>query len=738
MTAPQSAPGDGPDGHGPDSVGHEKYGPDSVGHEKYGPDGVGPEKYGPDKGRPRLRLRHIGTAWLLCWRAGPLLAGVYLVITVVSGLVPTGTAWFTKFIVDDLAAGQPDGVLRWAFGLAALGLAAGVLPHLGNFLQNELARRLDRLMQDRLYTTINGFQGLSRFENPDFRNDLSMAMQASGGAMGPVTTGLFDTARNVITLVSLLGTLSVLSPVMAGLVTVAALPALFARLSLSRRRVSMMAGISPATRRQIFYSVLITDVRGAKETRLFGLGDFLRQRMLGELATQQTGERRLDVQETRTQSLLALLSTVVAGAGLVWAVRAAAAGELSVGDVTAFVAAVAGTQGALTSLVDNVALAHQALLVFGYHDKVVSLPDDLPSVSVSVSASTAAAASAAISGAASVSGAAATPAELPALRGAIELRDVWFRYDESHPWVLRGLNLTIPHGSSVALVGLNGAGKSTLIKLLCRFYDPTRGAILWDGVDIRDVPPAELRRRMGVLFQDYMCYDLTAAENIGVGELDALSDRPRLRKAARMADIDTTVEDLPRGYDTLLSRIFTDQTDDDDPQTGVVLSGGQWQRLALARTLLRDKRDLLILDEPSAGLDAQAEHEIHRRLREHRTGRTSLLVSHRLGAVREADVIVVLDGGRIVERGAHGELLASGGEYARLFAIQAEGYRTTSDAPHDAHEEACPGIEQAVERAVEQVTDRAVDRGIGQGVEQGVERRETEPQDAEPVSSPAG
>jgi ATP-binding cassette subfamily B protein len=577
------------------------------------------------------------------------------VVTVLAGLLPTGTTWLTKLLIDALVADRPGAApLGWAAGLAAVGLAAGALPHLTNYLQAELGRRLDRLMQDQLYTAVNGFQGLSRFENPAFLDQLRMATQATGGSLGPITTGLFDTGRNVITLVSLLATLSLLSPVMAALVTVAAVPVLIARISLSKRRVTLLAGLSATSRRQIFYSSLITDVPAAKEVRLFGLGDFLKQRVLGELATLQAGERRLDRREALTQSLLTLLSATVAGLGLVWAARSAADGRLSIGDVTAFVAAVAGAQGALVGLVDNLAIAHQALLLFSYHRAVTALPGDLPPPRQTIE------------------GANAT---LPALRRGVELRDVWFRYDESHPWVLRGVDLTIPYGKSVALVGLNGAGKSTLIKLLCRFYDPTRGEIRWDGVDLRDVPTAELRSRMGVLFQDFMNYDLTAAENIGVGELDALHHRSRITAAARLADADAVVRALPRGYDTMLSRIFFGPAEEDDPEAGVTLSGGQWQRLALARTLLRDGRDLLILDEPSAGLDAQAEYQVHRRLREHRAGRTSLLVSHRLGAVRDADLIVVLRDGQIIERGTHADLIAVDGEYAQLFAVQASGYR---------------------------------------------------------------
>jgi ATP-binding cassette subfamily B protein len=273
------------------------------------------------------------------------------------------------------------------------------------------------------------------------------------------------------------------------------------------------------------------------------------------------------------------------------------------------------------------------------------------------------------------------------LERGIELRGVWFRYSDDHPWVLSGVNLFLPAGQAVALVGRNGSGKSTLVKLLCRLYDPTKGAILWDGVDLRDMDVAELRRRMGAVFQDFMHYDLTAAENIALGDVDALGgapgsargygvgDQDRIVAAAQLAGVHDMIGALPNGYDTMLSRLFVSEQDKDDPETGVVLSGGQWQRLALARAFLRDNCDLLILDEPSSGLDAVAEHEVHTRLREHRRGRTSVLISHRLGAVRGAEQIVMLDNGGIVERGTHDELISADGVYAELFRLQSAGYQ---------------------------------------------------------------
>ncbi|MEO3775222.1 ABC transporter ATP-binding protein [Micromonospora sp. B9E7] len=601
---------------------------------------------------PQRPLHELAGVWRTAWQAGPWLTVAQMVTTVAGGLLPATTVWLTKLVVDGLAAARVEAAVGAGVGLAGAGLVAAVLPHLASYLQGEQQRRMDRLMQDQLYTAVNSFQGLSRFENPRFLDRLRMATEATGPALSPLTSGLLGIGRDVITLLSLLGTLYFLSPVMTAVVVVAAVPALLAEISLARQRVGMYLGLSAAMRRQAFYGQLITDVGAAQEVRLFGLGDFFKGRLLRGLREVQDGERRLDRKVLRSQSLLALLSAMVSGLGLVWAVHSATTGRLTLGDVTAFVVAVAGIQGSLMGLVNGIASGHEALLMVGHHSAVRRLGDDLPP--------------------------ARRPAQLLPLRQGIEVRDVWFRYHDDHPWILRGVSLTISQGQAVALVGLNGAGKSTLVKLLCRFYDPSHGVIRWDGVDIRDLDPAQLRRRMGVLFQDFVSYDLSAAENIGVGDVDAIADRRRIEEAAGAAGIHTNLAALPRGYDTLLSRLFYLEEEKDDPDTGVVLSGGQWQRLALGRTFMRDTRDLLILDEPSAGLDAKAEHEIHQRLRTHRAGRTSLLISHRLGTVRDADVIVVLDGGLVAEQGSHDELIALGGRYAQLFRTQASGYGATA------------------------------------------------------------
>ncbi|MCD9194407.1 ABC transporter ATP-binding protein [Streptomyces albireticuli] len=599
---------------------------------------------------PAAVLRRTAAAAALVARAAPGALALHLALTLAVGALPVVTAWLTKLLLDALATGAPSGrVIGLGAGLAASGVVLGVVPQIGQYLRAELDRKVGLLAEDRLYTAVEGFAGLGRFENPLFLDRLRLAQGAGGGSPNQAVDGAVGIARAALTIGGFLGSLALLSPLMTGLVLAAAVPTLLSEIAMARRKARTLWEVGPVERRQMFYGELLSSVEAAKEIRLFGIGAFLRGRMLADRRTADAAKRAVDLREAWIQSGLGLLAAGVSGGGLLWAVGAARSGALSPGDVVMFVAAVAGTQGALAGLAGEVARAHRALLMFDHYLAVERAGPDLP---VPV-----------------------RPVPLPALDRGIELRDVWFRYSPEHPWVLRGASLRIRHGEVLALVGLNGAGKSTLVKLVCRFYDPDRGEILWDGVDIRAVDVAELRRRIGAVFQDYMHYDMTAAENIALGDLTALGDRPRVRAAAERAGIHARLAGLPHGYDTLLSRRFFMESDKDDPETGVVLSGGQRQRLALARAFLRDRRDLMILDEPSAGLDAEAEHEIHTALRRHRAGRTSLLISHRLGAVRDADVIAVLEDGRVVERGPHAELIGSGGRYARLFALQAAGYR---------------------------------------------------------------
>ncbi|RLP98902.1 ABC transporter ATP-binding protein [Micromonospora sp. BL1] len=583
-------------------------------------------------------------------RRGALLTTTaYGLVTLASGVLPIVTAWLLKVVLDAVGSGAPWGtVLGAGAGLAVAGLGTALLPQLGAYLTGEIGRNVALVADDELYRSVGRQVGLARLEDPVFLDRLRLAQDAAAMPVQLVEAA-FGLVRGVLLVGGFVGSLALLSPALTGLVLLAAVPVFLAELALARRRARVQWQVGPWERTEIVYRDLLQDVQAAKEIRLFGLEDFLRGRMLRERRRANQALRRVDRRELLVQGGLGMLAAVVGGAGLLWAVRAAYAGELTVGDVSIVIAALAGVQTGLNALVRAVASGHEQLLLFDHFAVIAGGPVDLPL--------------------------AVDPAPVRPLRRGIELRDVWFRYGDELPWVLRGVDLHLPAGQAVGLVGLNGAGKSTIVKLLCRFYDPSRGAILWDGVDLRDLDVAELRRRIGAVFQDYMAYDLSAAENIGVGNLPVSDDRDRLVRAARKAGVHPVIEALPHGYDTLLTRIFFGESDQGDLQTGVRLSGGQWQRIALARAYLREEHDLMILDEPSSGLDPDAEYEVHTALRAHRAGRTSVLVSHRLGSIRDADRIVVLAEGRVAEQGTHTGLLAAGGAYAELFRRQADGYQ---------------------------------------------------------------
>ncbi len=601
----------------------------------------------------RVTATRLGTALGLAWAARPALLVAYLAASVLAGVAPVAAVWLAKVAVDRLGAGAGADEL-WIVGvaLAVVGLVVAAFAPITQYLQAELERSVAVRAKDRLYRAVTGIALLGTLEVPSFRDQLRLAEQASRSGPGQVVDSAVRLVQSGLTLTGLVGAVAVVDPRVAAVLLVAAVPALVAEVRLNRRRAAMAWRISPAERREFFYGDLLTDLGAAKELRLFGLGPLFQGRMLAELTANNAEQRRFDRREGATQVGLAAVSAVLAGGALVWVLTEAARGQLTVGDAAAVILAVGGVQTAIAAMVSHVALGHHAGLLLDHYRAVLAAPAEVVRPRTG-----------ALTGA--------------GVRG-IELDDVWFRYADDLPWVLRGVSVTLPEGAALAVVGENGAGKSTLVKLLCRFYDPTRGAVRWNGVDLRDLPLPELHRRIGAVFQDFVNYDLSAEENIALGDVDGRDEvdlaHARIEDAARRAEVHEALVGLPRGYATMLSREFAGPAEDD--VDGVVLSGGQWQRLALARALLRGQRDLLVLDEPSSGLDAEAESRIHQEIRRYRRGRTSVLVSHRLNAVRDADRIVVLAGGRVAEHGDHDELMTADGTYARLFRLQAAGYET--------------------------------------------------------------
>jgi ATP-binding cassette subfamily B protein len=614
--------------------------------------------------RAHPTARGLRAAVVMPWRAHPGAFAGQLLIMVATGLAPVAIAWLLRAVLDDLTgAGRHGELLSLVVALAVASAVLEVLPSFGQYLAAQSGRAIERLATTELFGSVGRLAGLRRLEDPAFLDRLNMAQRVSTSAPGQVFTSISGAVQSALTVAGFLAALLVLNPVMAAVVLAATVPGLAAEAGVARRQAAMLEGISHAERRQYFYANLLSSLAAAKEIRLFGLGLFFHRRMLDELRVIQQAGQRVDRRQAVVYSLLAALSALVAGAGIWWAVSSAARGRLTVGDVSMFVAALGAAGSALTMIVNQAGMAYQAVLTLRSYTDIVAEGPDL-----------------ALS---------ADPTPACALRRGIEFDDVWFRYGPDLPWILRGVSFFVPYGQAVALVGRNGAGKTTLVKLMCRFYDPDRGRILWDGVDLRDMDLAQLRDRISAVFQDYMVYELSARENIAVGDL-TLGQRPdALAAAARLAGIHSALTALPNGYDTLLTRIYADLADKEDPRTGVLLSGGQWQRVALARAFLRGGRDVVILDEPSSGLDAEAEYEIHSGLRAHRQGRTSVLISHRLNAIRDADHIVVLIDGAVAEQGDHHALMALSGTYARLFSLQAKGF-----ADHTAPE---PVMSAAVE-----------------------------------------
>lgn len=609
-------------------------------------------------------------ASMVCGRADPFLATLISVVRfafrtfplgctaialtqVVQGLLPLASAWITKLLFDLLAVviqqGSAGDLLTPLWPLLALQAGVLVLGQLlgpvDSYLNNELGRQLVLRVQSDIYGKLNSLQGLQPFESPHFYNNIQMAV--NGAQFGPrnAVTQLCALIRSLVTVASFAGVLLTLSPFLALCIAAAAAPELYTYLKFGAQRFSLSFVNTPKERRAAYYGNVLAGAAFAKELRLFQLGDFFLQAFRRTTADVLNSKRQQEQREFRWRALLSVISAAVTTGAFVAVFVRAFGRHISIGDVTLFVNAARSVQGALSSAVLSSASLQESTLFFSRYLELLSIKEPLAACD--------------------------RPQSMPQLRHGIELRHVSFRYSEQHPWILRDVSLRISAGHCVALVGLNGAGKTTLVKLLTRLYDPTEGQILWDGIDIRNFDPRAYRRAIGVIFQDFARYELSAYDNIAVGDIDARADEERVRATAKAARIHGSIEKLHQGYQTLLSRWLAEDG------IGAEFSGGEWQRLALARLLMR-RSELLLLDEPTAALDAEAEAELYGHFVDLMARRTSVLISHRLSAAQLADHVAVLEDGRIIEWGTPQDLMKRGGSFARLYALQSERYQSAA------------------------------------------------------------
>lgn len=580
----------------------------------------------------------------LVWRSSRGASVALGALTLVVAVLPLAIAYVGKLIVDAVVARVTGAALRWV--LVELGLVAALaLAQRGLSLVRQLLGA--RLSIDINVLILEKALGLDlrHFEDPEFYDQLTRARREASSRPLSMIMETFGLLQNFITLTGYAALLVRFSGWAVLALVLAAIPATVAEVRFSNTAFRLRNWRSPEARRLNYLEYVLANDDHAKEVKLFGLGPLLlgRFKALGEKFYEE--DRRLAVQRSGWAYGLSLIGTGAFYGCYAFMVLGAAAGRLSLGELTLYVAAFRQGQQAFQSILSALGGMYEHNLYMSNLFQYLRIETSQTGASPP-----------------------APPARIDeggsSERG-IRFEGVGFQYPGQPRWALRDINLFIPSGQSLALVGNNGAGKTTFIKLLTRLYEPTEGRILLDGKDIREWDPARLRGRIGVVFQDFNQYQLKLRENVGLGSVEHLEDDPRIARAVQSGGAKGVVEALTGGLETQLGRWFKE---------GAELSGGQWQKIALARAFMREEADILVLDEPTAALDAEAEHAVFERFRALAQGRTTIVISHRFPTVRMADRILVLEGGQIVEEGTHGELVARGERYAHLFALQAAGY----------------------------------------------------------------
>ncbi|MBL6615077.1 MAG: ABC transporter ATP-binding protein [Reyranella sp.] len=591
----------------------------------------------------------------MVWRASPPLMSTSLALRLVRALVPVAALYVGKLIIDDVVRlvqmpGHPSdfdgwmasGELQWLgvllgaeFGLAVL---SDVLIRVVSLVDGLLSEKVTNASSVSLMEHAATLD-LEDFEDAGFQDQLERARRQTSGRL-TLMAQLLAQAQALVTVASFGAGLLLYAPWLIVLLLVALLPVFLGEQHFNARAYTMDFGRTPERRELDYVRQTAASVETAKEVKIFGLNRWLIDHYRRLADAFYAANRQLALRRAGWGSLFAAIGTVgyyVAYAYIVWRTLS---GAFSIGDLTFLAGSFARLRGLLEQLLTTFSTtAAQAL----YLNDLFSFFDVRPEI---------------------LSPANARPFPKPIRQGFV-FEDVGFAYPGADRWAVRNLSFTLRAGEVVALVGENGAGKTTLVKLLTRLYDPDEGRILLDGHDLREYDLDELRGSMGVIFQDFVRYNFTARDNIAVGRVSAQHDQARIERAARSSQADDVVAGLPDGYDQRIGKRF---------KNGVELSGGEWQKIAIARAYMREA-EVLILDEPTAALDARAEFEVFQRFKELSRGKTAVLISHRFSSVRMADRIFVLAAGKLEAAGTHEELVAKPGLYSELFELQAAGYR---------------------------------------------------------------
>jgi ATP-binding cassette subfamily B protein len=575
----------------------------------------------------------------MVWETSPALSALALLLRLIASAVPVAQLWVGKLIIDQIVHPRPN-LSVWVLVAVEVGIVI-----IGDVLARGISLS-DSLLGDR-FTNHIGIRlmehaarlDLATFEDPVFYDKLERARRQTTARMGMLAQ-LAGMVQQVITLVSLSGAVIWFSPWLFVLLVTALIPSFLGETRFAMLAYSILFRWTPERREMDYLRLLGASNQSAKEVKIFGLQGYLIERARSLFERFYDENRGLAIRRAVTGFALNLLPVAGYYAAYIVIIARTIAGRLTLGDLTFLSGAFARSRQLMENLFSQVnGIAEQALYIKDLFDFFQVQPQV-------------------------VSPANPIPAPRPIQCG-FEFRNVSFAYAGSDRPVLHEVSFRLDAGEKIALIGENGAGKTTIVKLLSRLYDPTAGSILLDGVDLREYDLDDLRREIGVIFQDYMRFDMLVRENIGVGRIESLSNADLLHESARRSLADQVIRTLPKGFDQMLGRRFDD---------GVDLSAGQWQKIALARAYMRDAQ-LIILDEPTASLDARAEYEVFQRFAELTRGKMAVLISHRFSTVRMADRILVLDQGRIVEQGSHDQLLRRGGQYSELFELQAAGYR---------------------------------------------------------------